>query len=79
MLTLGPESKWAFFVGRVGNGVASVRLRYEDGTSTPVRLENGYFLEVVTGVHTRRGHRPLVFLARDSNGPVVATERLDRR
>ena len=74
-----PGPPWAFFVGRVGNGVASVRLRYEDGTSSKVPLTSRYFLEVVTGLHTRRGHRPLIFLARDSTGHVVATERLDRR
>jgi hypothetical protein len=74
-----PGPRYAFFVGRAGSGVASVRLRYEDGTSSPLRLKNGYFVEVVTGLHTRRGHRPLVFVARDSNGRVIARQRLDRR
>ena len=75
----GGPPPWAFFVGRAGKGVASVELRYEDGTSSRVPLTERYFLEVVAGPHTRRGHRPLVFLARDSSGHVVATERLDRR
>jgi hypothetical protein len=74
-----PGPRYALFFGRVGTSVGSVELRYEDGTSRSVRLTNRYFLEVVTGLHTRRGHRPLIFLARDSTGHVVATERLDRR
>jgi hypothetical protein len=74
-----PGPPYGFFVGRAGKGVASVELRYEDGTSSKVPLTSRYFLEVVTGLHTRRGHRPLVFLARDSNGQVVATQRLERR
>jgi hypothetical protein len=70
---------WAFFVSRVGKGVESVELRYEDGTASRVPLTGRYFLEVIAGPHTRRGHRPLVFIARDSNSRVVATQRLDRR
>jgi hypothetical protein len=74
-----PGPAWAFFVSRVGKGVESVELRYEDGTASRVPLTGRYFLEVIAGPHTRRGRRPLVFIARDSNSRVVATQRLDRR
>jgi hypothetical protein len=74
-----PGPTWAFFVGRAGKGVASVELRYEDGTVDRLQLKQRFFLDVVVGLHTRRGHRPLVFIARDATGRILATRRLDRR
>ena len=73
-----PGPPYGFLIGRAGSGVASVDLRYEDGTTDHLSLTRRFFLDVVLGRRTQRGHRPLVFIARYANGRVLATRRLDR-
>jgi hypothetical protein len=73
----GGPPDWGFLIGRAQNGVASVDLRFEDGTSTALQLTPGrFFLVFLGGRRTVPGHRALAFVARDRAGRVVARERL---
>jgi hypothetical protein len=53
-------------------------VRFEDGGSEAVPLEDRFFLVLATGERTQPGHRLLLLVGRDDAGRVVATRRLDR-
>ena len=75
----GGPPEWGFAVGRARADVATVQLRFEDGTTASVRLTAGrFFLVLPRGLHMRRGYRPRVLNARDRANRVLARLRLDR-
>jgi hypothetical protein len=69
---------WGYVFGRTPDDVASLEVRFEDGGSEAVPLEDRFFLVLATGERTQPGHRLLLLVGRDDAGRVVATRRLDR-
>jgi hypothetical protein len=55
----------------------SVRVRFQDGTSERAATNGPYFSYVVSGGHTRAGHRPTALVGLTNDGKVVAIQQLD--
>ena len=69
---------WGYVFGRTTDDIASLEVRFADGGSEPVPMEDHFFLILATGERTQPGHRLLLLAGRDDAGRVVATWRLDR-
>ena len=69
---------WGYVFGRTTDDIASLEVRFEDGGSEAVPMEDHFFLILATGERTQPGHRLLLLAGRDDAGRVVATWRLDR-
>lgn len=54
--------------GHVGSDVASVHVRFQDGTTTRLPVSDGVFFHVFPGRRWLAGHRPSLLVARDSDG-----------
>jgi hypothetical protein len=65
----------------VGDGVATVELRYEDGARTALEPVEGFLLHLIPPEHYAVGHRLREIVMRDAEGNEVATRALatDRR
>jgi hypothetical protein len=65
----------------VGDGVAMVELRYEDGARTELEPVEGFLLHLIPPEHYAVGHRLREIVMRDAEGNEVATRALetDRR
>ena len=57
--------------------VTSVRVRFQDGTSDRAATNGPYFSYVVSGEHTRAGHRPTALVGLTNAGKVGAIQQLD--
>jgi hypothetical protein len=54
--------------GQVGDDVASLRLRFQDGREEPLAIENGFYLYPVPPSHAATGHRPAFLIASAADG-----------
>jgi hypothetical protein len=63
-------------VGPVGNHIAVLELRYEDGRIANVPLHHGWALYEVKRADYAKGRRPAVLIGRDGSGREVASRRL---
>ena len=63
--------------GRVTPAVATVELRYEDGSSERIRPVDGFVLAEVRPAHYPRGHRLALVVASDQDGQELQRETLD--
>jgi hypothetical protein len=61
----------------VGDDVATVELRYQDGTRTEHKPVEGFLLDVVPPEQYPLGHRLREIVMRDAEGRVVATRDVD--
>jgi hypothetical protein len=66
-----------FLIGRGNIGAASVALRFEDGSSIPLRLTpDRFFLALLSGRRTLPGHQAVALVARDRAGRVLGRQTL---
>lgn len=65
--------------GQVTPAVATVELRYEDGSSERLRPVDGFVLAEIRPVHYPRGHRLALAIAYDQDGQELQRETLDTR
>jgi hypothetical protein len=65
------------FQAQVVSRVATVELRYEDGTVERLLPVSGFVLGEVTAAHYERGHRLLAAIALDASGDVLQRQALD--
>ena len=59
--------------------VASVELRYEDGSSERIRPTDGFVLTEVRAAHYPRGHRLALAIAYDRDGRELQRQTFDTR
>jgi hypothetical protein len=59
------------FPAQVGEGVAQVELRYEDGTVERLEPVEGFVLAEIGSAHYKRGHRLVAAIARWPNAEVI--------
>ena len=58
------------------HAVVSVKVRFQDGTTSRAPANDGFFSYVVYGRHLRAGHRPAALLGLTASGEVAATQPL---
>jgi len=70
------RTSFVFLEGQTGLHVRAVRVRFEDGSTVPVKFGLRVFLYEVPPRNFVKGHRPQVVLGLDRNGHVIAQQRL---
>jgi len=73
-----PKPAVAYFYGWVGENVAQLQLRYEDGASDDIPITKTFVLYVVPRAHEQRGHRPAELVAGNASGRIIARRSLLR-
>jgi hypothetical protein len=63
--------------GSVGRLIDSLEVRFEDGTTIPITLHQGWALYQVHPENFARGHRPITLIGRDRSGRVLDTRHLE--
>lgn len=77
--SLASGSNPMLFLGQVTPVVASVELRYEDGSSERIRPTDGFVLTEVRPAHYPRGHRLALAIAYDRDGRELQRQTFDTR
>lgn len=67
---------WVYYYGWVGPEVGAVRVRFQDHTSTKIRLRDRYFLYVVSRSRFTLGRRPASVVVYDHAGARIETNGL---
>jgi hypothetical protein len=67
---------FVYLEGQTGPQIHAVRVRFEDGTTVPVKFGLRVFLYEVQPRNYVKGHRPQVVLGLDRDGQVIARSRL---
>lgn len=70
-----PPNRMVFIQGEAGPRIRAIRVRFEDGTTVPVKFGLRVFLYEVQPRNYVKGHRPKLVLGLDSSGHVVARQR----
>ena len=62
--------------GQVGDDVASLLLRFQDGKQEPLAIEHGFYLYPVPLEHYAAGRRPAFLIASAANGRTLSKHLL---
>jgi hypothetical protein len=63
-------------IGQAGADIAHANVRFSDGSSVPMTVQDGVIFFLVPRENFSAGHRPAEVVARDATGHVVARKRL---
>jgi hypothetical protein len=69
-------TSFVFVQGETGPHIRAIRLRFEDGSTVPVKLGLRVFLYEVQPRNYVKGHRPQIVVGLDDEGHVIASQRL---